>query len=180
MVLATGLPEAEFFEAGRHVRPILRRYSGGYRHQARQYPRDQGSEYALTAVLGGNAGIAQFEDLVFGIMPLEQVGIDENEPDDALALIDRDPGFARPPAIADQRIERFLAFECIDEERDLRRQLQQQGVDLRRILKRRRAIGDAGHATSPTRPGRAQTSAASRPPPSPAAGSPATRWPSRC
>src|SRR6266446_4480528 len=96
-------------------------------------------------------------------MPLEQVRIDENKSDDALPLIERDPRLARPPAIADQCVERFLAFQRIDESRDLRRERQEQRVDLGGVVDRSLTEADAGHPISPTRRGRARTSAASIP-----------------
>src|SRR5205814_10699122 len=98
---------AEFFEAGGDVEPILRRHGDGYRHQACQHLGDQGGEYALAAMLGSEAGVTQIENFVLGIMSLEQLGIDENKSDDALLLIERDPGFPDPPAIANERIERL-------------------------------------------------------------------------
>src|SRR5229473_4356351 len=130
----SGLAEAEFFEAGGHAQPIVRWHDNGHRHQPRLHLRDQDAEDAVTAMLGSDAGITQVEDFVLGIMPLQHLGIDENEADDALLLVERDPGFAHPPAVANERIERLLASERIDEERDLRRETQQQRVNLGGIL----------------------------------------------
>ena len=121
-------------------------------------------EDALIALIGRDAGIAQFEDLVLGIMPAELVRIDDDEPDDPVHLVCRDPGFARARASADERVERFLAFERIDEDRDLGREAQQQRVNIGGILEPGLAIGDRGHAigtlSASTTPKRCSTHAA--------------------
>src|SRR5882724_3368745 len=71
-----GRAEAEFFEASGNFEPILRRYGDCYRHQPRQHLGDQRREYALAAMLGSDAGVAQFENFMLGIMSLEQLRID--------------------------------------------------------------------------------------------------------
>src|SRR5712671_4168027 len=111
----SGLAEAEFFEAGGHAQPIVRWHDDGHRHQPRLHLRDQGAEDAAAAMLGSDAGITQVEDFVLGIMPLQHLGIDEHEADDALLSVERDPGFAHPPAVANERIERLLALQRVDE-----------------------------------------------------------------
>src|SRR5258708_5598666 len=121
----SGLAEAKFFKAGGHAKPIVRWHDNGHRHQPRLHLRDQGAEDAVTAMLGSDAGMTQVEDFVLGVMPLQHLGIDQNKADDALLFVERDPGFAHPPAVANERIERLLAFQRVDEERDLRREAQQ-------------------------------------------------------
>ena len=88
------------------------------------------------------------------------VGRGEDKADDAPGIVGRDPRLARAGAIAAQRVERLLACECVDAQRDLGREAQQQGVDLGGIAEPGGAIGERCHAISRSRPDRGQTSAA--------------------
>ena len=89
--------------------------------------------------------MAQIEHLVLGVMAAELVRLDEDDADDMPVPIAGHPGFARPGAVAHQRVKRLLAFERIDEQRDFRRQTQQQFVDLAGIVEPRRAIVGFAH-----------------------------------
>src|SRR5580704_10890632 len=82
--------EAEFFEAGGRVEPIVRRHDDGDRHQARLHPRHQGAEDPAAAMFGSGASVAQIEDFVLGVMSFEHLRIDKNKPDDAFLLVERD------------------------------------------------------------------------------------------
>jgi len=83
------------------------------------------------------------------LLPIEGTALMQiQNSDDALLFVERDPGFAHPPAVANERIERLLAFERVDEERDLRREAQQQRVNLggiRCVLEQARQFVELRH-----------------------------------
>src|SRR3954471_9978671 len=92
--------------------------------------------------------MAQIEHFVLGIMTAEPVRFDQGNPDNTTGRIASDPGLARARAVAHQCIKRLLTFERFDEQRDLRRQMQQQRVNLAGIVEPCRAIGNVAHVTS--------------------------------
>src|SRR5205823_5361387 len=133
------------FQQMQDARAVLRTNRHGDRQEAREDLVEQFAEDATVPVLGCDAGIAQLEHLVFGVMPAVRAQFDEDEPDDSVRLVDRDPGVAGAGALAGQRVERLLAFQRVGEQRDLRREAEQQIMDLAGILQRGRAIGDRSH-----------------------------------
>src|SRR5438105_719389 len=86
-----GLPETELFEMASNSRAVVSAHARRDRCPAHEDFRDQGAEDALPAVIGGHSGIAQFENLAFGIMAPLLVRLDQDKADDQVRRIDRHP-----------------------------------------------------------------------------------------